>query len=159
LDNNYFEASQISKRLKEDNKKIVFTNGCFDIIHAGHIDYLKKASQLGDVLIIGLNSDNSVKRLKGQDRPINNENARRLVLEGIKGVYKVLLFEEDTPAELIDKVRPDILVKGGDYKVDEVVGKDIVEKNGGEVVIIPFLDGYSTTSIIERINRVYGKKR
>lgn len=147
----YFEIAEKMEKLHRKGRKIVFTNGCFDIIHAGHVDYLRKASELGDYFIIGLNSDYSVRKLKGFSRPINSENARKIVLEGIKGVDEVIIFDEDTPYELINAVIPDILVKGGDYTPDNIVGKDIVESNGGQVVVIPFLEGYSTTSIIKKI--------
>jgi D-glycero-beta-D-manno-heptose 1-phosphate adenylyltransferase len=134
-------------------KKIVFTNGCFDLIHLGHIDYLARAANLGDVLVIGLNSDASVKRLKGQGRPINNEESRQLVLAGFRFVDAVSLFEEDTPAVLIEIVKPDFLVKGGDYREENVVGADIVKKRGGKVIILPYLEGYSTTRIEETIRK------
>lgn len=137
--------------LKAEGKKIVFTNGCFDIIHSGHIFYLGEAKKSGDVLVIGLNSDDSVKRLKGNDRPINNESDRALVLDALKFVDFVTIFEEDTPYELIKLLQPDILVKGGDYKADEIVGADIVRENGGEVLIIPYVKGKSTTALINKI--------
>ena len=131
--------------------KLVFTNGCFDIIHEGHVDYLLKARNLGDALIVGLNSDDSVRRLKGPLRPINDVNARAIVLASMFFVDYVIVFNEDTPFNLIKSVKPDILVKGGDYKRDIVVGADFVELNGGKVVIIPFLEGFSTTTIIDKI--------
>ena len=143
---------ELCERLKSDGKTIVFTNGCFDILHSGHVFYLQKAKQLGDILILGLNSDASVKRLKGEKRPINNENDRAIVISELKSIDYFVIFEEDTPLEIISIIVPDILVKGGDYKKEDVVGKDIVENNGGEVVIIPFLDGKSTTNIINKIN-------
>ena len=130
---------------------IVFTNGCFDILHVGHVRYLQEAAQLGDILIIGLNSDASVKRLKGSDRPINNELERAEVLCALGFVDYVAIFDEDTPLELIQKVEPDILVKGGDYKPEEVVGKEFVEARGGRLVLVPFVEGKSTSSIIEKI--------
>lgn len=128
--------------------RIVFTNGCFDILHRGHVEYLEASSLLGDYLIVGLNSDASVKRLKGSSRPINNQNDRKYVLENLKSVNKVIIFDEDTPYELIKKLKPNVITKGGDYKVETVVGHDLVE----ETYIIPFTDGYSTTNIIERIH-------
>jgi len=137
--------------LKSEGKKIVFTNGCFDIIHSGHIFYLGEAKKAGDVLIIGLNSDESVRRLKGNDRPVNNESDRALVLDSLKFVDYVTIFEEDTPYDLIKLLQPDILVKGGDYKADEVVGADIVRENGGKVLIIPYVKGKSTTALINKI--------
>ena len=143
---------ELSERLKSDGKTIVFTNGCFDILHSGHVFYLQKAKQQGDILILGLNSDASVRRLKGEKRPINSENDRAIVISELKSIDYVVIFEEDTPQEIISQIIPNILVKGGDYKKEDVVGKDIVESNGGEVVIIPFVDGKSTTNIINRIN-------
>lgn len=130
---------------------IVFTNGCFDVLHLGHIDYLTKAADMGDVLIIGLNSDESVRRLKGKKRPVNNENARALVVASLRFVTAVVLFNEDTPYELIRIVQPDVLVKGGDYKLEEIVGYDIVTARGGRVVTPDFLPGYSTSQLIEKI--------
>lgn len=142
----------LSEQLKDEGKTIVFTNGCFDILHSGHVFYLQKAKQQGDILILGLNSDASVRRLKGEKRPINSEIDRAIVISELKSVDYVVIFEEDTPLEIISLIVPNKLVKGGDYKKDDVVGKDIVESNGGEVVIIPFVDGKSTTNIINRIN-------
>lgn len=133
------------------NQKIVFTNGCFDIIHRGHVEYLAKAASLGDQLIIGLNTDASVKRLKGSARPVQDENTRALVLASFSFVSKVVLFDEDTPYELIKLVQPDILVKGGDYKPEEIVGYDLVKSKGGEIVTIELVDGHSTTSIIQKM--------
>jgi len=133
------------------NKKIIFTNGCFDLLHLGHLDYLVKASDLGDVLIVGLNSDDSVKRLKGKNRPLLDENTRAYLLAGFSFVTKVVVFNEDTPYNLIKQVKPDILVKGKDYKKEEIVGYNIVEKNGGEVITLDLVDGYSTSGIIHKI--------
>lgn len=138
-------------RKDHERQKIVFTNGCFDILHIGHIRYLQEAAKLGDILIIGLNSDASVKRLKGQDRPINSEDDRAEMLSALGFVDYVALFEEDTPLELIKLVQPDVLVKGGDYAPEDVVGKSEVEKRGGCVVIVPLVEGKSTTGIIKRI--------
>jgi len=142
----------LSEQLKDEGKTIVFTNGCFDILHSGHVFYLQKAKQQGDILILGLNSDASVRRLKGEKRPINSEIDRAIVISELKSIDYVVIFEEDTPLEIISLIVPNKLVKGGDYKKDDVVGKDIVESNGGEVVIIPFVDGKSTTNIINKIN-------
>jgi D-glycero-beta-D-manno-heptose 1-phosphate adenylyltransferase len=133
-------------------KKIVFTNGCFDILHLGHIDYLSKAADYGDILIIGLNTDHSVRGLKGAGRPLNNEQARAQILASLFFVSAVIFFDEPTPYELIKKVQPDILVKGSDYRAEDIVGYDIVKAKGGEVVTIDFLEGYSTTGIIKRLN-------
>ena len=131
--------------------KIVFTNGCFDILHTGHIRYLRKAAELGDILVVGVNSDASVKRLKGPDRPVNRVEDRTEILCALEFVDYVVVFEEDTPYRLIEMIQPDILTKGGDYAPDEVVGKDIVEGRGGKLVLIPFVDGKSTSGMIQRI--------
>jgi rfaE bifunctional protein nucleotidyltransferase chain/domain len=132
-------------------RKIVFTNGCFDILHRGHIQYLAQAAELGDLLVIGLNTDESVKKLKGSSRPWLDENARALILASLGFVSAVVLFNEDTPYELIKKIQPDFLVKGGDYKVEEIVGYEVVKAKGGEVLTLALLEGYSTTGIIGRI--------
>ena len=136
---------------KKEGKKIVFTNGVFDLLHKGHIFSLSQAAKQGDVLIIGLNADSSVKRLKGDNRPINDQDARALLLASLMMVDAVIIFEEDTPIKLITSILPDVLVKGGDYTVDEIVGAKEVIANGGKVVINPILDGFSTTSIINAI--------
>ena len=136
---------------RNTSKKIVFTNGCFDILHRGHIDLLLQAANLGDVLIVGLNSDASIKRLKGNERPINNEYDRAFQLASLLCVDAVCLFTEDTPEKLIVTLRPDILAKGGDYVSHKIIGGDFVKSIGGSVEIIPFVDGYSTTSIIKKI--------
>lgn len=141
----------VLENLKMKGKKIVFTNGCFDLLHKGHIDYLSKARELGDVLILGLNTDNSIKRIKGETRPIQDEDSRAFILASLVCVDYVVMFEEDTPYNLINAIKPDVLVKGADYKKEDIVGGDIVEKNGGEVTTIEFLDGYSTTNIIKKI--------
>lgn len=130
--------------------KIIFTNGCFDLIHKGHIHTLAKARALGDLLIVGLNSDASVKRLKGESRPVQSENDRALILASMIFVDTVVIFEEDTPFNLIQLIQPDVLVKGGDYQKHEVVGADIVEAKGGEVVLIPFVEGHSTTQLLQK---------
>jgi len=136
---------------KNKNKKVVFTNGCFDIIHKGHVTYLAEAKKLGDLLVIGLNSDASVKRLKGPERPINNELDRQYVMSQLKPVDFVEIFQEDTPLNLILKVKPQVLVKGGDWKIEQIVGGKEVILAGGEVFSLNFVDGYSTTSIIHKI--------
>ena len=145
------EASNTISMWRFKNDKIVFTNGCFDILHKGHIEYLAKAASLGTKLIIGLNTDNSVKRLKGASRPVNDEKARALLLASLVFVDEVILFDTDTPYDLINKIQPDVLVKGGDYKPEDIVGYDIVKAKGGEVVTLAFIEGYSTTSVIERM--------
>lgn len=136
------------------NKKIVFTNGCFDLLHQGHVEYLAKASDLGDVLVIGLNTDESVKRLKGDNRPINKEMSRAEILASLVFVDGVFFFEEDTPYELIKRVKPNILVKGADYTEEEIVGNDIVKSNNGEIITIDLVDGYSTTNLIQKIKQI-----
>ncbi|MCH7827885.1 MAG: adenylyltransferase/cytidyltransferase family protein, partial [Bacteroidetes bacterium] len=125
------EIITLRKELKSANKKVVFTNGCFDIIHAGHIDYLNKAKELGNVLIVGINSDISVKKIKDKNRPIIQEKERALIVSNLRAVDYVVLFDEETPDNLINKIIPDILVKGADWDIDKIVGKDIVLKNGG----------------------------
>lgn len=135
-------------------KKIVFTNGCFDILHHGHLDYLAKAAEEGNILIIGLNADASVKRLKGEDRPVNHEQDRALQLASLMLVDAVCLFEEDTPLRLIKAIMPDVLAKGGDYTIETIVGANEVMNNGGKVAIIPFVEGYSTTSLIAQIKKL-----
>ncbi len=136
---------------KFKNEKIVFTNGCFDILHRGHVDYLIQAASLGTKLVIGLNTDASVRRLKGETRPVNEEEARALLLASMSFTDKIIFFEEDTPLELIRFIQPDVLVKGNDYKPEEIVGYDIVKNKGGEIVTIQLTPGFSTTSILNRI--------
>ncbi len=130
---------------------VVFTNGCFDLLHLGHVDYLEKASLLGDRLVIGLNSDSSVAALKGDDRPIMDEHSRARVLAALQFVDGVVIFDEATPLELIKVIEPDVLVKGQDYKPEDVVGKEVVEQRGGSVQTVPLVDGYSTSAIVEKI--------
>ena len=142
--------SETVKRLRRDGKKIVFTNGCFDILHLGHIRYLEKAKSFGDVLIVGLNSDESVKRLKGKDRPVNSQYDRAYLLAALESVDYVTIFGEDTPYELLETIRPDILVKGGDYAGKEVVGRELA----GQLRIVEFVEGRSTTGIIEKMRKV-----
>lgn len=141
----YCRSQQVS------GKKIVFTNGCFDILHHGHLDLLAKAANEGNVLVLGLNSDASVQRLKGAERPINKETDRAFQLASLLCVDAVCLFEEDTPLSLIEYIKPDVLVKGGDYTIDTIVGAEEVMAYGGKVTIIPFVDGYSTTGLIGKI--------
>ncbi len=133
-------------------KKAVFTNGVFDILHPGHVDYLCKARDLGDYLVLGLNTDVSVRRLnKAPDRPFNNEQTRALVLAGLSCVDAIVLFDEDTPYELIKFLQPDVLVKGNDYQIEQIAGYDIVQQNGGEVITVPLVKGYSTTALVNKI--------
>lgn len=136
---------------KASGKKIVFTNGCFDLVHVGHVLYLENAAQLGDILIVGLNSDDSVRRLKGPKRPINDILNRSHVLAALASVDAVIVFEEDTPYDIIKTIMPDILVKGGDWKPDQIVGSDLVLEHGGQVLSLNFVDGYSTTQIEAKI--------
>lgn len=138
-------------KLKKEEKKIVFTNGCFDLLHRGHVEYLKEAKNLGDFLLIAINSDDSVRRLKGDSRPIFSESDRAKILSSLKSVDFVCIFEEDTPLEIISYLIPNILVKGGDYNLDNIVGRDVVENNGGKVITIPFVENKSTTNIVKNI--------
>lgn len=130
---------------------VVFTNGCFDILHPGHVDYLERARALGTHLVVGVNSDTSVRRLKGPTRPINDERSRSRVLAALDCVDQIVIFDEDTPWELIKKLRPQVLVKGGDWPVEQIVGRELVQERGGQVLSLPLLPGYSTTNIIQRI--------
>jgi D-beta-D-heptose 7-phosphate kinase/D-beta-D-heptose 1-phosphate adenosyltransferase len=154
IQNKIVDAEFFTKNEEElHRQKIVFTNGCFDILHVGHITYLAKARQLGDLLVVGLNSDASVRRLKGPDRPVNAQDARALVLAALEMVDYIVFFEEDTPYNIITKVKPDILVKGGDYQIDNIVGGDFVRARGGQVLTIPFVEGFSTSSILENLKQ------
>lgn len=144
-------AAEVIEELKKQGKKVVFTNGCFDILHVGHLTYLNEAKRQGDILIIGVNSDASVKRLKGESRPINGERDRAEMLCGLKAVDYTVIFEEDTPMELIEELKPSIHVKGGDYKKEDLPETPVVERNGGEVRILGFVDGKSTTNIVNKI--------
>ncbi|MDR3668649.1 MAG: D-glycero-beta-D-manno-heptose 1-phosphate adenylyltransferase [Ignavibacteriaceae bacterium] len=143
--------------LKNQNKKIVFTNGCFDILHSGHVDYLSQARKLGDYLVVGINSDLSIKKIKGDKRPIIKELERAIVLDSLKCVDYVIFFDEDTPEQLIKSLVPDILVKGADWTLDKIVGRDIVEANGGEIKTIEFSYNQSTSKIINLIIERYSK--
>ncbi len=145
------ELNHQLSRWRLRNKKIVFTNGVFDILHEGHLSSLGEAALYGDVLIVALNSDSSVKRLKGENRPVYNEGSRTLLMAALVMVDAVILFDEDTPLNLINSIMPDVIVKGGDYTVDEIVGAKEVLANGGEVKTVPILDGFSTTAIIEKM--------
>ncbi|PDH49126.1 MAG: D-glycero-beta-D-manno-heptose 1-phosphate adenylyltransferase [Bacteroidetes bacterium MED-G21] len=146
-----FEALKILlKKWRDENEKIIFTNGCFDLLHLGHVDYLAKARDLGGRLVVGLNSDASIKRIKGPSRPINNEQSRAALLAGMTYVDAVVLFDEETPVNLISEVMPAVLVKGGDYKIKEIVGHEMVLNNGGEVCTIDFVEGYSSSELIKK---------
>lgn len=143
------------QELKRNNLKVVFTNGCFDILHPGHVRYLRMARQLGDVLVVGINSDRSVREIKGEPRPILTQEERSEILSALESVDFVTVFDESTPRQLIQTILPDILVKGGDWGVNEIVGREDVEATGGRVVSIPFEPGQSTSGIIDRILRAY----
>lgn len=149
------ELLRIRQELKKQNKKLVFTNGCFDILHSGHVDYLIKAKQLGDFLIVGLNSDISIRSIKGDKRPILNETERAFILDNLKCVDFVTLFDEDTPEQLINFLIPDILVKGADWALDKIAGREVVLANGGEVKTIEFVNLQSTSQIINLIIERY----
>ena len=144
---------KIINKIKAERKKIVYTNGCFDLLHVGHIRYLSQAKKLGDFLIIGINSDSSVKELKGEDRPINSFEDRATLLSAIESVDLVIMFEEQTPENLIKDIVPDILVKGGDYNIEDIVGYQTVMQNGGQVKTLSFYDGYSSTNYINKIKK------
>ena len=148
---NISELIAIRTELKKQNKKVVFTNGCFDILHAGHVDYLSKAKEKGDVLVVAINSDASTKSIKGDKRPIVPQDERAIIISSLKPVDYVILFDEDTPYEVIKKLVPDVLVKGADWTIDKIVGKDIVESNGGKVIAIDFVNNTSTTNIIKTV--------
>ena len=150
---NGHELQQQLKRWRLQNKKIVFTNGVFDILHKGHIQILSEAATYADILIVGVNADSSVKRLKGESRPINAEASRALILAALLMVDAVIIFEEDTPLELIQFIKPNVLVKGGDYTLETIIGAKEVITNGGEVKIIPLEEGFSTTGIIEKMKK------
>ncbi len=147
------EAAAFAQALREAGKTLVFTNGCFDVLHAGHAYLLNEARKQGDALMVGLNSDQSVRRLKGESRPVNREEDRALLLASLQSVSAVVIFEEDTPEELISLVRPDILVKGGDYSKDQVIGGRQVEERGGRVLIVPLKPGYSSSKTIENLKK------
>lgn len=144
------EAAAHLEKFRNGKGKIVFTNGCFDLLHVGHIRYLKEAKNLGDILVVGVNSDASVKRLKGPTRPVQNEQDRAEILAALQSVGLSIIFTEDTPENLIKQIRPDILVKGGDWKIENIVGGSFVQSYGGEVRSLKFIDGKSTTAIIEK---------
>ncbi|MEE2954083.1 MAG: D-glycero-beta-D-manno-heptose 1-phosphate adenylyltransferase [Bacteroidota bacterium] len=157
ISNKFFNLKELEvkcKSWKNNNNKIVFTNGCFDLVHRGHIEILAGISELGDKLIIGLNSDSSIKKLKGEKRPIIDEYSRKLLLAGLFFVDAIIIFDEDTPYELIDSLRPDVLAKGGDYQLEDIVGYDIVKKYGGETITIPFIPNFSSSNIIDKIKNI-----
>jgi D-beta-D-heptose 7-phosphate kinase/D-beta-D-heptose 1-phosphate adenosyltransferase len=152
------DLHRIAENLKKKGKRIVFTNGCFDLLHIGHIRYLEKAKTLGDILVVGVNSDRSVRKLKGPQRPILPQEERAEILSGLGCVDYITVFDEQTPLELISSLQPRILVKGGDWTKETTVGKEVVERSGGEVVILPFEEGASTSNLIETILKRFLKK-
>ena len=154
---NWEEIIEIRKRLRNEKKKVVFTNGVFDILHSGHVDYLTKSKALGDILIVGMNSDKSVKNIKGDKRPIVDQKNRAIILASLKPVDFVVLFDEDTPAKLVDAIIPDVLVKGADWTLDKIEGRETVIKNGGEVKNIKFVNEQSTSKIIRKILNLYNE--
>ena len=149
------ELIPILDTLRKKGKKVVFTNGCFDILHVGHVRYLKEAKGYGDILIVAVNSDSSVKTIKGDKRPIVSQSERAEVVAALEMVDYVTMFDEDTPYNVIKKLQPDVLIKGGDWTIDRIVGRDIVEARGGKVIAIPFIKGASTTGIVERVLERY----
>ena len=152
------ELLRIIKNLKAKGKRIVFTNGCFDLLHRGHVRYLEKAKSLGDVLVVGVNSDSSVRKLKGRKRPIRPEGERTEILSGLGCVDYVTIFDEADPLKLITSLKPNLLVKGGDWTREQIVGREVVERLGGELVIIPFVKGASTSNVIDTILKRYEKR-
>ncbi len=152
------EAKMFVQFHQQQGRTVVFTNGCFDILHAGHVQYLNKAKALGDVLVVAINSDASVRKIKGDKRPINTQEDRAYILKNLKAVDAVLLFEDDTPLAVIETLLPDVLVKGADWAVEKIVGKEVVEAHGGTVQTISFLEGRSTTGTIEKILNAYSLK-
>ncbi len=154
---NWEEIIEIRKRLRNEKKKVVFTNGVFDILHSGHVDYLTKSKDLGDILIVGMNSDKSVKNIKGAKRPIVDQENRAIIVASLKPVDFVVLFDEDTPAKLVDAIIPDVLVKGADWTLDKIEGRETVIKNGGEVKNIKFVNEQSTSKIIQKILSLYNE--
>jgi rfaE bifunctional protein nucleotidyltransferase chain/domain len=156
LKNKIFSLENLKIQVKEWEatlEKVVFTNGCFDIVHQGHIEVLARTSDLGSKLIVGLNSDSSIQKLKGENRPIIQEQSRAILLASFSFVDAVVLFSEDTPIDLISTLLPDVLAKGGDYKIETIVGHKVVQENGGQVILVPFVDGFSSTTIIEKIRK------
>ena len=156
LNNKIFSLKDLEDKVtswKQSGKEVVFTNGCFDIIHRGHIKMLAQAADLGDRFIIGLNSDSSIQNLKGKNRPIIDQQSRAILLASLSFVDAVILFSDETPINLINTLKPDILAKGGDYEISTIVGNEVIQENGGQVILIPFLDGFSSTTIIDKIKK------
>ena len=152
LNDTELDAAIVS--LKKSGKTIAFTNGCFDIIHLGHISLLQECSSYADILIVGLNSDNSVKRLKGSERPLNNQEARAKTLAAVQFIDYITLFDADTPIDLITRIKPDVLVKGGDWKPEQIIGADFVQSYGGSVKVVPFIEGYSTSILFDKLKQL-----
>ncbi len=148
------EMTGIRAELRNEKKRVVFTNGVFDILHRGHVEYLEKAKSFGDVLIVGLNSDSSVREIKGSGKPITGQEDRAVVLAGLSSVDYIVFFEDETPFYIISTLLPDFLVKGGDYKMDEIVGRDVVEENGGQVIRVDITPGFSTSDLVRKIARL-----
>jgi len=156
LKNKIFSLESLKTQVenwKATGEKVVFTNGCFDILHQGHIEVLARTADLGTKLVVGLNSDSSIQKLKGENRPIIQEQSRAILLASFSFVDAVVLFSEETPINLINTLLPDVLAKGGDYEIETIVGYEIVQKNGGQVILVPFVDGFSSTTIIEKIRK------
>ena len=156
LNNKVFSLEALKTQVeiwKKSGDKVVFTNGCFDIVHRGHIEVLARTADLGNKFIIGLNSDSSIQKLKGEDRPIIDEQSRAILLAALSFVDAIVLFSEDTPLKLISALLPDVLAKGGDYEIETIVGHEIVQQNGGKIKLVPFLDGFSSTTIIDKIKK------
>ena len=141
----------LSRHARPREGRLVFTNGCFDLLHRGHVEYLEQARRLGDALVVGVNTDESVRRLKGSGRPLVAETDRARVLAALASVDAVTLFDEDTPLELLEALLPDVLVKGGDYRIEDIVGREVVERSGGTVTVVPFVGDYSTSAFLERL--------
>ncbi|WP_299818587.1 D-glycero-beta-D-manno-heptose 1-phosphate adenylyltransferase [uncultured Pontibacter sp.] len=159
--NKIYTLPQLQERLQEwraQGQKIVFTNGCFDLLHLGHVDYLEKARQLGDKLVLGLNTDASISRIKGPTRPLQDEMSRARIMASLLFIDAVVLFNDETPLELIKAVQPDVLVKGDDYAVEQIVGHEVVQANGGKVETVPLVKGYSTTNIVNKIEKQLNSK-
>lgn len=155
---NILELKNIVEDLKKQNKVIVTTNGVFDILHIGHIRYLQEAKRFGDLLVVAVNSDKSTQQIKGEKRPLNNENDRIEALAALQCIDFVIIFDEENPINFLEEIKPNIHAKGGDYKIDQIIEKETVEKNGGEIRLIPEIEGYSTTDLINKILKVYQKQ-
>ncbi|MBN1232911.1 MAG: D-glycero-beta-D-manno-heptose 1-phosphate adenylyltransferase [Candidatus Coatesbacteria bacterium] len=149
------EASEFIRNKQAEGKKTVFTNGCFDLLHSGHLDLLERASKQGDILLVAINSDNSVRKLKGEKKPLFPEQERAELIDALEPVDIVVIFNEETPFEVIEALKPDVLIKGGDWDIDNIVGRDTVWKRGGKVISLPLLEGYSSSYVISRIRKLF----